>query len=75
MILKFFSQTLLTILVNLLIILSKLAIFGKLDILRFLTEAVISLTKNTSSLLSLMIEHLVVLILYSMMGMVMVRGV
>jgi len=74
MILEFFSQALLTTLANLLMTLSKLAIFSKLDILRFLTEVVTSLMKNTSFLLSLMIEHLVVLVLSSMMGILMVRG-
>ena len=75
MILKFFFQVLLTILVNLLTMLSKLVMSDRLDVWRFLIDMVTSLMKATSSLLSLMIECLVELMSSSTMEMGMVRGV
>ena len=75
MILDNFSQALLILLAKSLMTLSKLAMSNRLDILRFLKDKVISLMKTTSSLLFLIIEHLVELMLSSIMGMVMVRGV
>ena len=74
MILELFSQALLILLTNSLMMLSKLVMLDKLDVLRFLMDIVIFLMKATSSLLSLMIECLAELILFSMMGIVIVRG-
>ena len=55
-------------------ILSKLVMSDKLDMLRFLMNIKMSLMKAAFSSLSLMIEHLVELILSSMIGMVIMRG-
>ena len=72
---EFFSQALSTTLANLLTALSRLDISNRLDILKFLTDVMMSLIKDTSSLLSLMIEHLIEVILSSIMGIEMVKGV
>ena len=65
---------LLTLLVNSLMMLSKLVMSDKLDMLRFLMDMKTSLMKAAFSWLSLIIEHLVELMLSSMIGMVIVRG-
>ena len=72
---EFFSQALSTTLANLLTALSRLDISNRLDILKFLTDVMMSLIKDTSSLLSLMIEHLIEVMLSSIMGIEMVKGV
>jgi len=75
MIFKFFSQVLLTALAKSLTALSKLVISDRLDILRFLMDIVMSLMKDASSFLFLMIECLVELTLSSTIGIVMIREV
>jgi len=72
---EFFSQALSTTLANLLTALFRLDISNRLDILKFLTDVMMSLIKDTSSLLSLMIEHLIEVMLSSIMGIEMVKGV
>lgn len=71
---EFFSQVLSTALANSLTALSRLDISNRLDILKFLTDVMMSLIKDVSSLLSLMIEHLIEVMLSSMMGIEIVRG-
>ena len=73
MILEDFSQVLLTLLTNLLMILSKLVMLDRLDMLKFLMDMVTSLMKTIFSSLSLMIEYLVEFMLSSTMVMIMVR--
>jgi len=71
---EFFSQALSTVLANSLTALSRLNISDRLDILRFLIDVMTSLIKDTSSLLSLMIECLIEMMLSSTMRIVMVTG-
>ena len=71
---EFLTQALSTALANSLTALSRLNILDKLDILRFLMDVMTSLIKDDSSLLSLMIKHLVEMMLSSTIGIEMVRG-
>jgi len=60
-------------LANSLTALSNLDTLNRLDVLRFLIDVMTSLIKDDSSSLSLMIEHLVEIMLSSIIGIEMVR--
>ena len=70
----FFFQAFSTTLEKLLTALLRLAMSDRLELLMFLMDVVRSLINVNSSLLSLMIEHLLELICSSTMGIVIVRG-
>ena len=75
MVFVFFSQVISTALVKALTVHSKLVISNINEVLMFLNDDVRPLINVASSSLSLAIDHLLVLICSSTMGMVIVRGV